>query len=80
MTERFLFNCCACFALFFFSLHFLNGVYFVSIAVGKKRELLIEIVKWSRDGLRTMCLKMPTVEVGVDSSRKGLRSPHRPGT
>ncbi|KAH9967235.1 hypothetical protein BC827DRAFT_1123148 [Russula dissimulans] len=32
-----------------------------SIAADKKRELLIEIAKWSGDGLRTTCLKMPTV-------------------
>ena len=39
-----------------------------SIAADKKRELLIEVAKWSGDGLRTTCLKMPTVEIGVDSS------------
>jgi len=32
-----------------------------SIAADKKRELLIEVAKWSGDGLRTTCLKMPTV-------------------
>ena len=31
-----------------------------SIAADKKRELLIEVAKWSGDGLRTTCLKMPT--------------------
>jgi len=30
-----------------------------SIAADKKRELLIEVAKWSGDGLRTTCLKMP---------------------
>ncbi|KAI9458105.1 hypothetical protein F5148DRAFT_1321530 [Russula earlei] len=32
-----------------------------SIAADKKRELLIEVGKWSGDGLRTTCLKMPIV-------------------
>ncbi|KAI0305862.1 hypothetical protein B0F90DRAFT_1873301 [Multifurca ochricompacta] len=31
-----------------------------SIAADKKRELLIEVAKWSGDGLRTTCLKMPS--------------------
>ncbi|KAH9169928.1 hypothetical protein EDB89DRAFT_1382929 [Lactarius sanguifluus] len=31
-----------------------------SIAADKKRELLIEVAKWSGDGLRTTCLKMST--------------------
>ena len=31
-----------------------------SIAADKKRELLIEVSKWSGDGLRTTCLKMPS--------------------
>lgn len=31
-----------------------------SIAADKKRELLIEVAKWSGDGLRTTCLKLPT--------------------
>ncbi|KAI0289448.1 hypothetical protein BC826DRAFT_1031882, partial [Russula brevipes] len=31
-----------------------------SIAADKKRELLVEVAKWSGDGLRTTCLKMPT--------------------
>ncbi|KAF9006134.1 hypothetical protein BDQ17DRAFT_1352805 [Cyathus striatus] len=28
--------------------------------IDRKRELLIEVAKWSGDGLRTACLKMPT--------------------
>ncbi|KAI9451686.1 hypothetical protein BJY52DRAFT_91219 [Lactarius psammicola] len=31
-----------------------------SIAADKKRELLVEVAKWSGDGLRTTCLKMST--------------------
>jgi len=31
-----------------------------SIAADKKRKLLIKVAKWSGDGLRTTCLKMPT--------------------
>ncbi|KAH9995547.1 hypothetical protein BJV77DRAFT_942843 [Russula vinacea] len=31
-----------------------------SIAADKKRELLIEVSKWSGDGLRTTCLKLPS--------------------
>ncbi|KAI0047187.1 hypothetical protein FA95DRAFT_1582762 [Auriscalpium vulgare] len=31
-----------------------------AVAADKKRELLIEVAKWSGDGLRTTCLKMPT--------------------
>ncbi|KAI0083930.1 hypothetical protein BDY19DRAFT_987738 [Irpex rosettiformis] len=30
-------------------------------AAEKKRELLIEVAKWAGDGLRTACLKMPTM-------------------
>jgi hypothetical protein len=80
MTKPFLFSLCACFTLFFLSLHFLNTPYFASIAVGKKRELLIEVAKWSGNALRTTCHKMPSIEIGGNSSRKGLRSLHRPGT
>jgi hypothetical protein len=29
-------------------------------ATEKKRDLLIEVAKWSGDGLKTACLKMPT--------------------
>ncbi|KAG9313065.1 hypothetical protein JVU11DRAFT_6505 [Chiua virens] len=29
-------------------------------AIDKKRELLIEVAKWSGDGLKTSCLKMPS--------------------
>lgn len=29
-------------------------------AVENKRALLIEVARWSGDGLRTACLKMPT--------------------
>ncbi|KAH0836749.1 hypothetical protein J3R83DRAFT_8485 [Lanmaoa asiatica] len=29
-------------------------------AIDKKRELLVEVAKWSGDGLRTSCLKMPS--------------------
>ncbi|KAF7430912.1 hypothetical protein PC9H_006627 [Pleurotus ostreatus] len=29
-------------------------------ALDKKRELLLEVAKWSGDGLKTACLKMPT--------------------
>jgi len=29
-------------------------------AVDKKRDLLIEVAKWSGDGLKTTCLKMPS--------------------
>ncbi|KAH7890846.1 hypothetical protein F5I97DRAFT_1800098 [Phlebopus sp. FC_14] len=29
-------------------------------AIDKKRELLIEVAKWSGDGLKTTCLKMPS--------------------
>lgn len=29
-------------------------------AAEKKRDLLIEVAKWSGDGLKTACLKMPT--------------------
>ena len=53
-----------------YSSHFLNSVVTSftatlyelrsSIAADKKRELLIEVSKWSGDGLRTTCLKMPT--------------------
>jgi trafficking protein particle complex subunit 12 len=28
-------------------------------AAAKKRQLLVEVAKWSGDGLRTACLKMP---------------------
>ncbi|KAI0310402.1 hypothetical protein OF83DRAFT_660799, partial [Amylostereum chailletii] len=30
-----------------------------AVAADKKRELLVEVAKWSGDGLRTTCLKMP---------------------
>lgn len=30
-----------------------------AVAADKKRNLLIEVAKWSGDGLRTTCLKMP---------------------
>ena len=43
-------------ALFLATLYELRS----SIAADKKRELLIEVAKWSGDGLRTTCLKMPT--------------------
>ena len=29
-------------------------------AIEKKRDLLVEVAKWSGDGLKTSCLKMPT--------------------
>jgi len=29
-------------------------------AIDKKRDLLIEVAKWSGDGLKTACLKMPS--------------------
>lgn len=29
-------------------------------AIEKKRDLLIEVAKWSGDGLKATCLKMPT--------------------
>jgi len=29
-------------------------------AIDRKRELLVEVAKWSGDGLKTSCLKMPT--------------------
>jgi hypothetical protein len=29
-------------------------------AMDKKRELLVHVAKWSGDGLRTACLKMPS--------------------
>jgi len=28
-------------------------------AIEKKRDLLVEVAKWSGDGLKTSCLKMP---------------------
>ncbi|KAI0061054.1 hypothetical protein BV25DRAFT_830314 [Artomyces pyxidatus] len=31
-----------------------------AVAAEKKRELLVEVAKWSGDGLRTTCLKMPS--------------------
>ncbi|KAF7985156.1 hypothetical protein HWV62_7728 [Athelia sp. TMB] len=31
-----------------------------AMAVDKKKDLLIEVAKWSGDGLKTTCLKMPT--------------------
>ncbi|KZP25536.1 hypothetical protein FIBSPDRAFT_909472 [Athelia psychrophila] len=31
-----------------------------AMAVEKKKDLLIEVAKWSGDGLKTTCLKMPT--------------------
>jgi len=70
MAEPFLFNLCACF--FCYSMYGSPSTLFAcsiatlyelrsSIAADKKRELLIEVAKWSGDGLRTTCLKMPTV-------------------
>lgn len=56
---------------FFFSLaHGLTGEFVAACeatlyelrstaAIDKKRGLLIEVAKWSGDGLRTSCLKMP---------------------
>jgi len=40
----------------------LSTLYELRSAAGadKKRELLIEVAKWSGDGLKTTCLKMPT--------------------
>ena len=29
-------------------------------AIDRKRELLVEVAKWSGDGLKTSCLKLPT--------------------
>lgn len=29
-------------------------------AMDKKRDLLVEVAKWSGDGLKTNCLKMPS--------------------
>lgn len=29
-------------------------------AIDKKRELLVKVAKWSGDGLKTSCLKMPS--------------------
>jgi hypothetical protein len=31
-----------------------------SITLSKKRDLLVEVAKWSGDGLKTTCLKMPS--------------------
>ena len=31
-----------------------------AVAADKKRELLLEVAKWSGDGLRVTCLKLPT--------------------
>jgi trafficking protein particle complex subunit 12 len=69
MAEPFLFNLCE-FAFFLFWLKTLTLSVFCSkatlyelrssIAADKKRELLIEVAKWSGDGLRTTCLKMPS--------------------
>ena len=66
MAEPFLFNLCAC--SFMIRGRWLDNyvpkatLYELrsSIAADKKRELLIEVAKWSGDGLRTTCLKMST--------------------
>ena len=67
MKEPVIFNLCASFTHFVISPHFLTRSFTAtlyklrsSIATDKKRELLIEVVKWSGDGLRTTCLKMAT--------------------
>lgn len=71
MAEPFLFNLCAYFGptslLHIISEFTLNTALTAtlyelrsSIAADKKRELLIEVAKWSGDGLRTTCLKMPS--------------------
>ena len=75
MAEPFLFNLCAfypfpCLASrislmsLLLSLHLFSKATLYelrsSIAADKKRDLLIEVAKWSGDGLRTSCLKMPT--------------------
>ena len=65
VAEPFLFNLC----MFFFApsieqsltsnaatLYELRS----ATAVDKKRDLLIEVAKWSGDGLKTTCLKMPS--------------------
>ena len=66
----FLFNCAgfnSLFYLFALSEHGVPRLFTATlyelrspIAADKKRELLIEVAKWSGDGLRTTCLKMPT--------------------
>lgn len=74
MAEPFLFNLCA-FPLPFFtsiltSRSYLHHAHIFdstatlyelrsAVAADKKRNLLIEVAKWSGDGLRTTCLKMP---------------------
>ena len=71
MAEPFLFNLCAglnsLFYLFALPEHGVPRLFTItlyelrsSIAADKKHELLIEVTKWSGDGLRTTCLKMPT--------------------
>ena len=71
MAEPFLFNLCAYlrFSYFHIWLHLTTVTLCLiatlyelrsSIAADKKRELLVEVAKWSGDGLRTTCLKMPS--------------------
>ncbi|KAF8630143.1 hypothetical protein AX15_003096 [Amanita polypyramis BW_CC] len=43
---------------FLFNLSTLYELRFAN-AIDKKRELLVEVAKWSGDGLKTSCLKMP---------------------
>jgi trafficking protein particle complex subunit 12 len=71
MAEPFLFNLCASASLSHITVTtvtncaphtlYIATLYELrsSIAADKKRELLIEVGKWSGDGLRTTCLKMP---------------------
>ena len=49
---RFLVNACFFFQATLYELRSTTGF-------EKKKELLIEVAKWSGDGLRTHCLKMP---------------------
>ena len=67
MAEPFLFNLCRCFMMVVvirgLTIYLRKATLYElrsSIAADKKRELLIEVAKWSGDGLRTTCLKMST--------------------
>ena len=65
VAEPFLFNLCTQLTLLrwlpflTFSLATLYELR-TATAAEKKRDLLVEVAKWSGDGLRVACLKMPS--------------------